>query len=500
MRFHVARFRNLVALGLVALASLHCARAPESEDDVAELRHAGEAPRGHRDAIAATVLVGSAVYGTGFFVNGTGLLVTNNHVLGAERTPSRCSAEGCWVTLYFDYERGKKPSKRDVFLKPLRASLALDISVFQAFVDQDERQRLSTPRFVDLDEAAEPSVDEKAHVIGHPASGLKRWSSGAIFETRGAYFRTEAFVLQGNSGGPVLDDDGRLLGIVHHASSGHENLASRGVRKWAEGTSSPWVRAMVYDPPAGSTTSFPSVLTERTEEDVVRHVDVYWLARKKDVALVGGARAEMLDVLGRSCDQALKEPLPAYDDFGAAHSACYSALKWINCGNPKEGASYKRCPVDEKAAWQRRFDLVAERAWQSGVDVPYGSVLAASLFEANPHVRSDDLDRRLGAYLRKHRPALNPSVAYYVLAVAPDVSAAAYGGKSMQEYVLNYRRIPSYAQYYRHLIHSGLTLFRRGALPPGALRDLAAEMLADPALPLTDRLLLEEELYLENLL
>jgi hypothetical protein len=60
----------------------------------------------------------------------------------------------------------------------------------------------------------------------------------------------------------------------------------------------------------------------------------------------------------------------------------------------------------------------------------------------------------------------------------------------MQEYVLNYRRIPSYASCDEHLIQSGLTRFRRGTLSRRTLRDLAAEMLADPALPLKDRRLL----------
>jgi hypothetical protein len=77
------------------------------------------------------------------------------------------------------------------------------------------------------------------------------------------------------------------------------------------------------------------------------------------------------------------------------------------------------------------------------------------------------------------------------------VSTAAYAGKSMQEYGLyglNDRRIPAYASCEVHWIPSGLTRFRRGTLSRRTLRDRAAEMLADPALPLKGRRLLESYL------
>lgn len=59
------------------------------------LKNMSEAPPKIREASEAVVKIAA---GTGFFISTEGLLMTNNHVLGA----TNCALQGCHVDLHFD--------------------------------------------------------------------------------------------------------------------------------------------------------------------------------------------------------------------------------------------------------------------------------------------------------------------------------------------------------------------------------------------------------------
>jgi len=87
-----------------------------------------------------------------------------------------------------------------------------------------------------------PLVGEDIAVIGHPygvrapvgfMAGTLRWSTaeGVVSAVGPAAIQVSAPVNPGNSGGPVVDEDGRLVAVVSRKSAGGEGLgfASRGV-------------------------------------------------------------------------------------------------------------------------------------------------------------------------------------------------------------------------------------------------------------------------------
>jgi S1-C subfamily serine protease len=60
---------------------------------------------------------------TGFFISATGLLLTNNHVLGN----SVCATEGCYAQVTFMYQRGEPlPQPITVFVMPVSVDVGLD--------------------------------------------------------------------------------------------------------------------------------------------------------------------------------------------------------------------------------------------------------------------------------------------------------------------------------------------------------------------------------------
>ncbi len=85
----------------------------------------------------------------------------------------------------------------------------------------------------------DPAIGERVYALGHPFAsaatgrydGLLRWSvSEGIVAARGDwFFQTDAGMNPGNSGGPVVDEHGRVLGITSRKLTG-DNIAfvSRG--------------------------------------------------------------------------------------------------------------------------------------------------------------------------------------------------------------------------------------------------------------------------------
>lgn len=162
------------------------------------------------------------VIGAGVIVNSQGYILTNWHVIAG-------------------YDGAV------IFLKPKGAAEASNPSSYIAVVVSQDAVadlallKMTNPpsdlRAVPLGNMSEIQVAEDIHVIGHPHGLLWSYSTGVISQIRADYSWTyedgskhEADVLQmqtainpGNSGGPVLDSDGRLLGLVAMSEEG-QNL------------------------------------------------------------------------------------------------------------------------------------------------------------------------------------------------------------------------------------------------------------------------------------
>jgi S1-C subfamily serine protease len=59
-----------------------------------------------------------------------------------------------------------------------------------------------------------PVIGEPVCAVGNPFGRIGEYTCGAITNLEDSFFYMDARVLNGNSGGPVFDDRGRLLGMV----------------------------------------------------------------------------------------------------------------------------------------------------------------------------------------------------------------------------------------------------------------------------------------------
>ena len=154
--------------------------------------------------------------GTGSIIQSDGLVLTNAHVAIEEQT-------------------GKPFSRLSVFLKPLRMtgesksdlshmvrakvvaySQPLDLALLKL-----EGVTESLP-IVDMSESGRARIGDRVVAIGHPEQGgLWTLTTGVISAevdnfngVRGKnVFQTETGLNRGNSGGPLLDEEGRMIGV-----------------------------------------------------------------------------------------------------------------------------------------------------------------------------------------------------------------------------------------------------------------------------------------------
>ena len=154
--------------------------------------------------------------GTGFIISEDGFILSNGHVvLGSD--PEQPTEPAKRITVILSDER--KFSAR-----VLGFSMDPDVALLKI----DAATPLQPVEFAD---SRQVSVGQRCFAVGTPV-GLKRTFTSGILSnitrtdlgTETVVFQTDAAINSGNSGGPLFDSKGRVLGINTYASRGQNNL------------------------------------------------------------------------------------------------------------------------------------------------------------------------------------------------------------------------------------------------------------------------------------
>ena len=177
--------------------------------------------------------------GTGFFINDQGHLITNFHVL-----------EGAYAATV---------KTRDGQSYPVAAVLAVgeNVDLMRLAVDIPVEHR----RWLPVTETL-PTIADQVVVVGSPLGLEQTVSEGIVSAIRevpevGTLFQVSAPISSGSSGSPVVDRQGRVVGIVSFQSRRGQNLnfavASRNLRRLEAVTTalslSEWTYARIKDNP-----------------------------------------------------------------------------------------------------------------------------------------------------------------------------------------------------------------------------------------------------------
>jgi hypothetical protein len=494
MRLSLA-FAPLSSVLLLALSALACSSSA-ANDAFFAFGDAAEAPEPIRAAAQAVVRIQTATgVATGVFLSKDGRLLTNNHVLGV----SVCPREGCYARFTFGHERGS-PWKApvDVFVTPLHVDVGLDMAVVQAFsVDASGQpgDKLVAPRSLTLKPRDAASlVDTHVHVIGHPHGRLKKWTSGDVVDLDGLWFRATAAALPGNSGSPVLDDDGHIVGLLHRAPVGEELITQNGANLYSVATTAAALEAAFGAelPATVQTISGPSPSV--TTADDVASDHVIYLNAHAATAQVEGAEREVLTILGEACDRGLaRGDYTSPEDFSDGVSACSAAMRWISCTPSTSTSSWGVCPDEAaKTAWRERYQQLSFRQQELNGKLWLDAVSFAQKGLESTEEQGVSVGREgLSQALDSARPPLDLALARYLAAF----EIKTYDGKKTLDFLRAYAEIPHYALSVPDIVFTAIWLNRQKALGGPEIEALLAGLVEDTSIDLGSKLLIEEVQY-----
>lgn len=147
--------------------------------------------------------------GSGFFITGDGLVVTNAHVVGNQQSVLIITSTGKALqsnSIYVDQDRDLALIKVDAHgVQPLDVSLTLPMQGSDAIA-------IGTPGAHD----ATGTVLLPNTVTKGIVSAIRQFSDNTIANIpgrAGIWIQTDATINHGNSGGPLLDRSGRVIGV-----------------------------------------------------------------------------------------------------------------------------------------------------------------------------------------------------------------------------------------------------------------------------------------------
>ena len=149
-----------------------------------------------------------AASGTGFFVSNDGFIVTNHHVI-----------DGCkYVELNYDAKTYKT--------KTIAIDKTNDLAVLKA--------KINSPKFYSVSKEDAALLDDiiiAGFPLGKKVSSAIKTSKGSITALAGfgdnySEFQTDAALNQGNSGGPILNNYGNVIGVAVAAYGKEQGVES----------------------------------------------------------------------------------------------------------------------------------------------------------------------------------------------------------------------------------------------------------------------------------
>jgi V8-like Glu-specific endopeptidase len=483
-----SRSRSLPALALILFGAAGCDGTNAAFYDFEDPR---AAPAPIRAAAPAIVRIETATsYATGSFISGDGVLLTNNHVLGVEV----CPREGCYARITLSYERGQKRiDSVAVFAVPQHVDIGLDMAIVQLYlVDAkgNKGDKFASPNSLTLDPRTAASlIGARVNVVGHPQGHLKKWTAGEVAEAGGTWFIATAEGLPGNSGSPILDEAGNIVGLLHRGPTSESLITAAGANLYSIATES---AALVKAGGAPLPKTVVSIAAQLTDAQVVEREALYRSAHAP-TANVRGNNRDVLPILGAACDAGLaRNDYRSPEDFYEGVSACSSAMSWIVC-TPLAPGRFGVCPAeDQKKAWKDRFTRLsaAQRALNGDIWLSAVSFAQKSL-EATADLGVNEGRLTLEAALADARPPLDFSLALYLAAF----NIESYDGKKLTELVRDYAAEPHYELSVRALVYTAEWLQRWKRLTADDVSALLSRLAEDPRVSLGDKLLIEEKRY-----
>ncbi len=471
----------------LATMQLHC--GPQGEKPYTPFADPSAAPPAIASASPAIVRIHfNGGLATGAFISNTGLLLTNNHVLGV----TVCPIEGCWIELTYGFERGQPvPKPERVFVRPVAVDVGLDIALVQALDGSAATSApLSSPHFLTLRSAqASELVGSHVTIMGHPRGDLKKWTDGTVYDATGDWMSMSDYILPGDSGSPILDDQGAFVGIVHRSDVDPGLLVGSGANTTSIGTPSALVLAAAHAP---LPTNMYSVAASVSAPVAVSN-DLIYLNAGVTKAQIGSTQQDVIDLLATACDAALLAgPQPSLEALDAALTPCTDALRWIDCRSDAPPSTWPQVCPSNPNAWQTRFDQLVARQ-QSFNGQPSLSVMTGGAARLSTNTANGVIAARgaLSKYIAASAPVLDFNLAYYLAryGIANDA------GTDVETFIRDYSLAPHYERSAYSVAVDATWLAVADPNFAGTTKSICDDLYGNAAVDVSDHLDIEALLY-----
>lgn len=494
--FHTMKSSRLLTWMVVIGAVLTCITG--CGQDAAPAVNNADLP-GFNDIVAAPAKIQTAARAvvrlrtarqsaTGSFVSATGLLLTNNHVLG----DTVCPVEGCYVEVTFMRQRGEaRQQPLTLFAKPVAVDVGMDMAVVQLYY-YPGGNKIDTPDYLSFDSQDSPSlIGKHVTIVGHPEAYLKKWTDGVVTDATGKWFKSTAYVLPGDSGSPVLDDAGRIVGLIHRGPASEDLFTSNGANMYSIGTASAPIMAAMSAPLPGTVIS---VAAATTNDDFLANDLVYLNAHAASIN-VNGTSVGALSLLGTACDSALaRNDFKSPNDLQSALTPCYHAQTWIDCRVDAPSSPYGVvCPSgSESINWANRFRGINQLWLNMNGVIDYNSVSFA-IAHLQPTMAAGVT---AGAQeLQKAIAGPNPVLDYLLSSYLVPFNIDTFNGMNIKDYIVNYRNSLHYELDGHNIVYAADWLYANGGLVKTGLLSLLSGLYNDPNVSLGTKLFIEDLQY-----
>ena len=164
-----------------------------------------------KSAMGVVLLIGDKGFGSGVIISQKGYILTNNHVVDGNENLEAILSYKYDLGEYDEYVHSVKIIKKDV---------VKDLALLKIIKPTSALKAIYISRNI-------PSIGSQVHAIGHPDLEVWSYTTGYISQIRDDYewsyeddiehvanvYQTQTPIAEGNSGGPLLNKHGNLVGI-----------------------------------------------------------------------------------------------------------------------------------------------------------------------------------------------------------------------------------------------------------------------------------------------
>ena len=163
------------------------------------------------NALGVVLLMGDAGFGSGVIISSSGYVLTNNHVIENNENLEAILSYQYELDGYEEYVHSIEVIKQDK---------VKDLALIKIYNPRTALRSIKISRKV-------PAIGSQVHAIGHPNLEVWTYTAGYISQIRPEYewsyddnfehmanvYQTQTPISEGNSGGPLLNSHGNLIGI-----------------------------------------------------------------------------------------------------------------------------------------------------------------------------------------------------------------------------------------------------------------------------------------------